>query len=569
MRTSSGFATLCALAFGAFSTLVSPALGAPLTWNDLVNHPERWPTTVNATRDIEFQSGQKISKSAPLQVLEVDAGSATLLAADGMIFGAGPKDCTLVAAANTLMSSLTPEQRALTLATIAGDETLVPEKVAVVGPLDFGDDKFAAGTEVTVTKVSASAISIGHRFVMTDLKPARTDIFVRARQLVAMPKAQRPVQKYLDSLTPEQRALTVDGLAANKSIIPMKVTLKAPVTYQKIKVPTGAEVDLVSVKDRNVGVLVEGELILVDASGTDVLKRSRDLLGLPITQRPDRMRAFLEGKSLSSNGEPMPVKPADHYLLYFASSTCPRCEVYTPKLVKRFHETLAGKNVSVVSIANQNGPEALAYAKATSIPWPIVPWENRRQQLNEYHATLQPGMTLVDRFGNIESTNMPGFADMATVDAVVNALDTVLAASLAPSPSTSSSSPPAPTAAPARPAGKNTPPLFYAVTYTPGAKWVKGTHFLQQAGIMEHGAYWNDRTGTGELVTTGLLDDGLGGAMSLVQGQSLDSVKALVAADPAVKSGLLKADVRSWRAIAWMGEANLPAAAEKYKTLKK
>lgn len=117
---------------------------------------------------------------------------------------------------------------------------------------------------------------------------------------------------------------------------------------------------------------------------------------------------------------------------------------------------------------------------------------------------------------------------------------------------------------------KAPPPMFYMVVYSPGEAWEKGMHLIDQPGIMRHADYWNDRIATGEEVLSGLLDDGLGGEMALVQAESLDSARKLAEGDPAVKAGLLKAEVRSWRAIAWMGEVNLPAAAAHYQsTLKK
>jgi uncharacterized protein YciI/thioredoxin-related protein len=561
--------------------VAAAAQAAPLTWNDLVNRPDRWPPSVNVARDVEFQSGKKVSKATPLRVVEVDGGSATLLSPDGLLFGADPKDCNLVAAANTYWDSLSADQKAVTLATIAADETIRPDKIAVVSTLDFGNnEQITGGTEVNVTKVTPNGINIGHQFIMTTLTPAQTDIFQRARALAGLPKDRRPAQIELNAMSPAQRALTVATIPQDKSIIPAKVTLRSPVVFNRSKAPAGAEVELVSFKGTDVGVLVNNEVILVDASGTDVLKRARALLAMPQSQRPDRMQQFFEGRSVAANGKPMQVPTADMYLLYFSSSTCPRCEVYTPKFVKRVHDTLKGKNVSVVSVANQNAPEALAYAQKSGIDWPIVTWEARRTQLNDFHVNLQPGLVLVDKFGNIIATNAPGLADMATVDTAINKLDEVLAS--APSKATTPNNTPgatpsapnttAPTATTpaAQPAAKApNAPLFYAVTLLPGDKWVKGTHLLKQPGIMEHATYWNSRTGTGELVTMGLLDDGLGGALALVQGESLDTVKALIANDPCVKSGLFKADIKPWRAIAWTGEANLPAAAERYKQLKK
>ncbi len=557
---------------GIVAFVAAAAQAAPLTWNDLVNRPDRWPPSVNVSRDVEFQSGKKVSKATPLRVIEVDGASATLLSPDGMLFGSGPKDCNLVAAANAHWDSLSSDQKAVTLASIANDETIRPDRVAVVSTLDFGDnEKITGGTEVNVAKVTPTGIDIGHQFIMTTLTPAQTDIFQRARALAGLPKSMRPAQKELDAMSPAQRALTVASIPQDKSIIPAKVTLRTPVVFNRSKAPAGAEVELVGFKGTDVSVLVNNEVILVDASGTDVLKRARALLAIPQAQRPDRMQQFFEGRSVSSAGKKMPVPSADLYLLYFSSSTCPRCESYTPKFVKRVHDTLKGKNVSVVSVANQNAPEALAYAQKSGIDWPIVTWEARRTQLNDFHVNLQPGLVLVDKFGNTIATNAPGLADMATVDTAINKLDEVLAS--APSKA-DAPNPPQPSSTPApqtNPAANKAPnaPLFYAVTLLPGDKWVKGTHLLKQPGIMEHANYWNSRTGTGELVTMGLLDDGLGGSLALVQGESLDAVKALVANDPGVKAGLFKFDIKPWRAIAWTGEANLPAAVERYKQLKK
>lgn len=143
--------------------------------------------------------------------------------------------------------------------------------------------------------------------------------------------------------------------------------------------------------------------------------------------------------------------------------------------------------------------------RSPAISWPIVTWEARRTQLNDFHVNLQPGLVLVDKFGNTIATNAPGLADMATVDTAINKYDEVLAS--APSKA-DAPNPPQPSSTPApqtNPAANKAPnaPLFYAVTLLPGDKWVKGTHLLKQPGIMEHANYWNSRTGTGELVHHG------------------------------------------------------------------
>jgi uncharacterized protein YciI len=108
------------------------------------------------------------------------------------------------------------------------------------------------------------------------------------------------------------------------------------------------------------------------------------------------------------------------------------------------------------------------------------------------------------------------------------------------------------------------PPLFYLVTFTPGETWVKDKSLLEQPEVMKHMQYWSPRTATAEEVASGLLEEGKGGEVAIIQAGDLAAAKKLAEEDPSVKSKLLKVEVRPWRAISWMGQVDLPGAAAKY-----
>jgi hypothetical protein len=71
----------------------------------------------------------------------------------------------------------------------------------------------------------------------------------------------------------------------------------------------------------------------------------------------------------------------------------------------------------------------------------------------------------------------------------------------------------------------------YVVLHSPGPKWLPGKTLFEQPGVLEHVEY---------------LDDKGGGMMIPTAGVSEDEVAKYAADDPAVKSGVLLAEVRPW-----------------------
>ena len=421
-------ASFGAIAVFSLPALATPAGDKPIAWGDLVNRPELWPPAVKVAQTIKFTQGPPLAAGTVIHVIGVGPKAAKFVMADGTTMDLEPADVDLVAAANAYRSSLTPDQQKLDYRTIAADTTLVPEVVTVYATLKSQLGSLAAGSEANVLAFDGAKVTFAKGELFGSIEPARTDLLHRARQLRAMPLEQRPKQIYLSSLSPDQRALTMASLEQDPSLIPAKVIARMPLAYQDKHVPEGTELDVLKVKGNEVEVAGHGLDLFVKESDTDVLKRARELRGMPIEKRPSRIPAMLAGTTIDTSGKKVEVKAADYYLFYFASSTCPRCQAYTPKFVERYAKTLADKtNLAVVTLSNNgSAADSLAFAREKGTPWPIVPGDDRKDALNAYHVTLQPGMVVVDRFGKILATNAPGYPSLDTVDAVLDQLDGIL-----------------------------------------------------------------------------------------------------------------------------------------------
>ncbi len=175
------------------SPQTSRATFKPLTWADLINRPERWPPAVKLTKQLSFD-GDVLAAGTAVQVNQVTAQDVRLIAPQGFGFRVGPADSDLLAAANAVWATLTPEQQALTSSAIQRDSSLWPGRVKVTNPLSFGSMQIAAGTEWPIVEVKGNDVSVIHPQVAGTLAlPAQnTDLFFRARVLAGLPPEQRP-----------------------------------------------------------------------------------------------------------------------------------------------------------------------------------------------------------------------------------------------------------------------------------------------------------------------------------------------------------------------------------------
>lgn len=105
---------------------------------------------------------------------------------------------------------------------------------------------------------------------------------------------------------------------------------------------------------------------------------------------------------------------------------------------------------------------------------------------------------------------------------------------------------PAPPAGTPQPRTKAEPPVVYAVVFRPGRSWAESRPVMEQAGIMEHLDYLDERRLAGELLMSGPFLDDTGGIV-VYRVETLDEARALAERDPAVPSGLLDYTVHPWK----------------------
>lgn len=86
---------------------------------------------------------------------------------------------------------------------------------------------------------------------------------------------------------------------------------------------------------------------------------------------------------------------------------------------------------------------------------------------------------------------------------------------------------------------------LYLFQYAPGPAWRAGVAMREQ-GLGPHGAYMARLQREGRLFAGGgyASDDG---GMAIVTAASMDEARAMLAADPAIESGIFVAQLREWR----------------------
>src|SRR5579859_1026228 len=85
---------------------------------------------------------------------------------------------------------------------------------------------------------------------------------------------------------------------------------------------------------------------------------------------------------------------------------------------------------------------------------------------------------------------------------------------------------------------------FFLLIYSPGPAWKPGVPVAQQA-LAPHGKYMASLAADGRLVAGGPLLDADGG-MAILHAADAEAARAILAADPAVKAGIMKAEIHGW-----------------------
>jgi uncharacterized protein YciI len=87
----------------------------------------------------------------------------------------------------------------------------------------------------------------------------------------------------------------------------------------------------------------------------------------------------------------------------------------------------------------------------------------------------------------------------------------------------------------------------FVIFHTPGPTWVHGKSMFDQDGVHAHVGHYRALCEQGKLELGGpFLDAAAGGMMIATAGVSRDEAAVFANTDPAVASGLLRAEVREW-----------------------
>ncbi|WP_395644861.1 YciI family protein [Terricaulis sp.] len=86
---------------------------------------------------------------------------------------------------------------------------------------------------------------------------------------------------------------------------------------------------------------------------------------------------------------------------------------------------------------------------------------------------------------------------------------------------------------------------LFLFVYSPGPAWRAGVPMAQQ-DMRPHGGYMRQLLEEGTLVAGGGFTDRNGG-MAIVRAADMETARALLAADPAISSGVFVAECMAWR----------------------
>ena len=238
------------------------------------------------------------------------------------------------------------------------------------------------------------------------------------------------------ALTPAQREIAPDTLAADPSLWPVRLKTVNPINCSLGKLPPGTEVPLYSVSPRGleIGWPNSPNRLSLSFDSTDIFDRARRLVLVDRPDRPSRLAAALHGLLVNADGKPSDesgLAGKQIFALYFGAGWCAPCHAFSPDLVKYLttawprHPELA---VVFMSNDKQVAP-MLQYMKEANMTFPAVPPGVLVQSpfLMKYAAEMIPQLIIVDRFGNILASNDDHRGNRGDPKETLAALDGLLA----------------------------------------------------------------------------------------------------------------------------------------------
>jgi thiol-disulfide isomerase/thioredoxin len=173
----------------ALACAVAPAvLAQDLTLAELARRPELLPAQVSTTKPIKLQNRPAFPVGQKLGVIAVQGTNVQLETPDGRTRFAAPADDTdILAAAQAIWRSLSPEQRALTYAALPQRKDLWTYRVKVRTDMQFPGGTLKPGDAAILVGFEGPQILLVHekRKFLFNTEPRNTDLLDNARKLIA------------------------------------------------------------------------------------------------------------------------------------------------------------------------------------------------------------------------------------------------------------------------------------------------------------------------------------------------------------------------------------------------
>lgn len=184
MKTLNLFLAICLVA-------TTVAVAQELTWQQLLQKPQFWPTQCTIKKSFEFQSGKGVKAGQTMNILEMHPDEIVLGTTDGrMSFGTKPTDTDALTVANDAYAKFTPKQRDLTYAAILQNKDLWPYRLTMKDAFDLsGGHRVNKGDQVVFRDVKNGKLVVSVEKINTliDVTPQDTDLMEQARKFVDDP----------------------------------------------------------------------------------------------------------------------------------------------------------------------------------------------------------------------------------------------------------------------------------------------------------------------------------------------------------------------------------------------
>jgi thiol-disulfide isomerase/thioredoxin len=239
------------------------------------------------------------------------------------------------------------------------------------------------------------------------------------------------------ALTPAQRAIDPDSLAADMTLWPVQVKTNTTITCSFGSLPPGTSMSVVTITNKGTDLAWPNSpnRLNLGFNFTDAIAQARQLALLDPDKRPSRIAAALQGIMVDSDGNPYKddhLQDKKMFALYFGANWCAPCHSFSPGYVSFMTDALA-QHPDLAAVFMNEDPQLdqmLGYMKDEKMPFPGVPQSSWQQNnvVAQYAGKIIPDLVIIDRFGKILVSREDPNGQMSGADDALAAFKTFLAA---------------------------------------------------------------------------------------------------------------------------------------------